>query len=344
MLRGTVALQRPPLAFVLLDTPSTIQSGAQLSVRTRGVAHVRPPTRAPGAPPPVIDYLGRPLDQPLGDDASGDVGSSGVKIIRDGPVASELKPIDTSLHTGTAALDALAPLGRGQSMLILGPNDATTAIARGAVGTQRALSGTPSDARAARGAQCYYAHLTGAGGAEAAADAIAAADGALDGCEAVVACRAGDADGADAECEAVLAAAAALALAEVRAVLSRIAERRMIRSVRPRSVSFSASHTPCRDRQIERDGAGKDTLVVLNNLHRYHALWHRGTDTMARVGSGEGGEVEVDVLAEDSEMRTCVQAGRRRLRARAHRSARVLVLTHACARPQLLLANVAACG
>ena len=114
--------------------------GAQLSVRTRGVAHVRPPTRAPGAPPPVIDYLGRPLDQPLGDDASGDVGSSGVKIIRDGPVASELKPIDTSLHTGTAALDALAPLGRGQSMLILGPHDATTAIARARRQTRRMVN------------------------------------------------------------------------------------------------------------------------------------------------------------------------------------------------------------
>jgi F0F1-type ATP synthase alpha subunit len=69
----------------------------------------------------VADYLGRSLLRDDDDDQAdraglddGDAVEPSVPLFRNGPEASVLRPIDTSLHTGTAAVDALAPIGRGQ--------------------------------------------------------------------------------------------------------------------------------------------------------------------------------------------------------------------------------------
>ena len=62
----------------------------------------------------IIDCFGNPLDgqpAPLCCECA---------IVGTPPVQAQLKPIDRSLHTGTAAIDALAPIGRGQTALIFG--------------------------------------------------------------------------------------------------------------------------------------------------------------------------------------------------------------------------------
>ena len=158
---GTVALERTPIAFVLLDAPlrpGALAPGAALALHSRGAARVRPPpasllsSERDGGRGVVIDYLGRELTSADDDDGCVDaesartdngfegddddddddgsahpvlfptegwdasIGYGGVDGLESSsrPPLRELAAIDTPLHTGTAALDALAPLGRGQ--------------------------------------------------------------------------------------------------------------------------------------------------------------------------------------------------------------------------------------
>ena len=62
----------------------------------------------------IIDCYGNVLD------SGSALGAPEVPLFGTPPVQAQLKPIDRSLHTGTAAIDALTPIGRGQSMVILG--------------------------------------------------------------------------------------------------------------------------------------------------------------------------------------------------------------------------------
>ncbi len=65
----------------------------------------------------ALDWRGAPLDgRPPPDRAR----MSSVAAFGVPPLQADLKPIESSLHTGIAAIDALAPIGRGQSMLVLG--------------------------------------------------------------------------------------------------------------------------------------------------------------------------------------------------------------------------------
>ena len=69
----------------------------------------------------VLDPFGVPLGKPLsGAGRSLDAAVSDRALFGEPPGQSDLKPICQSLHTGVAALDALTPIGRGQSMLFLG--------------------------------------------------------------------------------------------------------------------------------------------------------------------------------------------------------------------------------
>ena len=43
-----------------------------------------------------------------------------VPLFAPAPTQADLRPIDSSLHTGTLAIDALTPVGRGQSMMLFG--------------------------------------------------------------------------------------------------------------------------------------------------------------------------------------------------------------------------------
>ena len=58
---------------------------------------------------------------------------------------TQLKPIDRSLHTGTTAIDALTPIGRGQSMMLFGEGGTgKSSIARDAALAQ-SLNGSADD-------------------------------------------------------------------------------------------------------------------------------------------------------------------------------------------------------
>jgi F-type H+-transporting ATPase subunit alpha len=58
---------------------------------------------------------------------------------------SRRAPISQPLHTGVLAIDSLAPIGRGQSMLILGPDTLPPGAGRSAL-AHRVLSGAAASA------------------------------------------------------------------------------------------------------------------------------------------------------------------------------------------------------
>ena len=62
----------------------------------------------------VIDYLGNELD------GGAPASAPEVPLFGTPPSQSELRPIERSLHTGSVAIDALTPIGRGQSMMVFG--------------------------------------------------------------------------------------------------------------------------------------------------------------------------------------------------------------------------------
>jgi F0F1-type ATP synthase alpha subunit len=64
------------------------------------------------------DYLGRPL----GAGAPQGSSASAVEVFAEPVPAARRRPIGSSLHTGVIAIDALAPIGRGQSMMLFGPD------------------------------------------------------------------------------------------------------------------------------------------------------------------------------------------------------------------------------
>lgn len=61
------------------------------------------------------DFLGRPVDAPA-------LTTEPVDVFADPVSAARRRPIGSSLHTGVVAIDALAPIGRGQSMMLFGPD------------------------------------------------------------------------------------------------------------------------------------------------------------------------------------------------------------------------------
>ena len=72
----------------------------------------------------VVNYLGIPLSEISGG-AAGDAeaaaeASEGVAIFNDYPGVDDRESIDRNFHTGIKAVDALVPVGVGQSMLIMG--------------------------------------------------------------------------------------------------------------------------------------------------------------------------------------------------------------------------------
>lgn len=81
----------------------------------------------------VIDPLGRPLD------GKGEIKTQTFSPIeRQAPSVIDREPVDTPLHTGILAIDALIPIGRGQRELILGDRGiGKTALAIDAIINQK---------------------------------------------------------------------------------------------------------------------------------------------------------------------------------------------------------------
>ena len=85
----------------------------------------------------ALDWRGAPLDGRPPPDRAAPVAAFGAP-----PLQADLKPIESSLHTGIAAIDTLAPIGRGQSMLVLGERGTGRRSAR------RAPTGRPAQCTA----------------------------------------------------------------------------------------------------------------------------------------------------------------------------------------------------
>ena len=87
--------------------------------------------------PGSFSHLGHPL--------GGDSNSAPSSLPVFGAVIpqSERAPISQPLHTGVVAIDALAPLGRGQSMLVLGPDGLPPEASRSSL-ARRILAGSKS--------------------------------------------------------------------------------------------------------------------------------------------------------------------------------------------------------
>ena len=64
--------------------------------------------------------------------------------------AAQRRPIGASLHTGVVAIDALAPIGRGQSMMLFGPD----ALPAGSRRTDLALRLISAQTQLASGVRC----------------------------------------------------------------------------------------------------------------------------------------------------------------------------------------------
>jgi hypothetical protein len=84
----------------------------------------------------VCDYLGRPIEQSVSSPAP----VPGEIAIFDEPVPqTQRKPIGESVHTGIIAVDALTPIGRGQSMAVFGADALPEGAGRSAL-ANRVLS------------------------------------------------------------------------------------------------------------------------------------------------------------------------------------------------------------
>ena len=65
----------------------------------------------------IHDYMGVPME------GGAVTPNERVDVFREPVSAAQRRPIGTSLHTGIVAIEALAPIGRGQSMMLFGPDD-----------------------------------------------------------------------------------------------------------------------------------------------------------------------------------------------------------------------------
>lgn len=142
--RGTVIAQRPPMAFIMCDFASVENQDAKVSILgTRSFIPVS--EKLFGS---VIDCYGNPLEPDSEVDGNSDVFDRA--IFAPIPKVSDIALINKPLLTGTAMVDALAPIGKGQNMLIVGQDTGVGQrdLVIGAIKTQL---------KQKDGAKCIYA-------------------------------------------------------------------------------------------------------------------------------------------------------------------------------------------
>jgi len=106
---GVVVAQRFPLAFVMSDMDEMDNND--------GVVTVLDSFATISAGPRMVDYLGRPIS----DEASSQVRSDYKRpMLAPIPQIKDISLINSPLLTGTTMVDALAPIGKGQNMLVVG--------------------------------------------------------------------------------------------------------------------------------------------------------------------------------------------------------------------------------
>lgn len=70
----------------------------------------------------VHDHLGVPLAEDAKPATEAAAAASTVDVFGEPVAAARRRPIGASLHSGVVAIDALTPIGRGQSMMLFGPD------------------------------------------------------------------------------------------------------------------------------------------------------------------------------------------------------------------------------
>lgn len=122
-------LEAEHVACVLLDDPQAVQAGDAVQ---RSGDVVRVPV-GPALLGRIVDPLGRPLDGGPPIEAQETLPAE-----RAAPAIIDRAPVREPVHTGTLAIDALFPLGRGQRELIIGDRGTgKTALAVDALLAQR---------------------------------------------------------------------------------------------------------------------------------------------------------------------------------------------------------------
>lgn len=119
--KGMIVAQRPPMAFVLCDFPEFDTENAEEEINvlsTRSSVSVGEHLKGS-----VVDYKGEPISSSSSSTSTTQAteGESMERaILAPIPRVSDIALIDTPLLTGTAMVDALAPIGKGQNMLVIG--------------------------------------------------------------------------------------------------------------------------------------------------------------------------------------------------------------------------------
>jgi len=132
-------LEEETMGALVLGSYEGISSGDKVR-RTKRVLSLRVGEELLGR---VIDPLGNPLDGqgPIFSDAASGVSFT---LERSAPSVVERESVNTPLHTGIKAIDAMTPIGRGQRELIIGDRQTgKTAIALDVIINQKKESNRP---------------------------------------------------------------------------------------------------------------------------------------------------------------------------------------------------------
>ena len=120
--KGVVLFERCGLYFGTQLEGSPVSPSDSVKLLTGANLTIDSPSEWSGAG----DYLGRPLE---GAEAAG----GAIPVFGESLPQKARKPINAPLHTGVLAIDALTPIGRGQSMLLLGPDSMPAGATRSAL-------------------------------------------------------------------------------------------------------------------------------------------------------------------------------------------------------------------
>jgi F0F1-type ATP synthase alpha subunit len=145
--KGTIIAQRPPMAFVMCDfgeweSGSDDESGSISILRQRSTVSVTDSLFGS-----IVDCYGNPISS----SASGSSSDDAIEraIFAPIPKVSDIALINSPVLTGSAMVDALAPIGKGQNMLVIGQDTG--------VGQRDLVIGAIKTQVKSKGAKCIYA-------------------------------------------------------------------------------------------------------------------------------------------------------------------------------------------
>lgn len=151
---GTVIAQRPPMAFVICDFSSyeADEIPHDLAISILGRRTTIPVSDALFGS--IIDCYGNPIATPASSASNDNSIESNEDTVDRAifapiPRVSDIALINSPVLTGTAMVDALAPIGKGQNMLVIGQDTG--------VGQRDLVVGAVKTQVMSNGAKCVYA-------------------------------------------------------------------------------------------------------------------------------------------------------------------------------------------